>query len=425
MRTGIFRRKRNGKEIGNYILGFRGKEYSLKTLNFRCAEKRAEEIKSNIEKEEYGVIPAKSYREALAIPLERHLEDYTKDMSARNLKPAHIYRVEITLKKLFSECGWQSIKDIQPDDFNKWRERNTQLAAKTRNEYLTNARSFFKYMVNFKRLRNNPLTEIRKVEQRGHEKRKRRAFTPEELQRFFDSCPEDRKLVYILAAYSGLRRGELSKLQWRDIDFANFQITVRPESSKNKRSATLPIAQDIAALLKTARPVSHHPTDHVFDHIPEVATLRKDLERVGIPYKDESGQQLDFHAFRKTFDTLLHLGGSSSVIVQKLMRHEDIRLTTQNYLDSEQLPLKDAVNRLPLLFQKRTLKRTLFPHISAQSTASPCTTTPENQSLKTIENIGENNIFASECTSLHEEENGCPSRARTYNMRINSALLYH
>ena len=57
---------------------------------------------------------------------------------------------------------------------------------------------------------------------------------------------------------------------------------------------------------------------------------------------DERGRHRDFHAFRHTAARRLILAGANPKYIQKLMRHEDIKLTFDLYGDLEVGEVLDA-----------------------------------------------------------------------------------
>ena len=59
-----------------------------------------------------------------------------------------------------------------------------------------------------------------------------------ERQRFLDAlddAPDHLRIMSILAMNTGLRRGEIFKLRWSDVDFTKRTITVQAENSKNSQ----------------------------------------------------------------------------------------------------------------------------------------------------------------------------------------------
>lgn len=113
------------------------------------------------------------------------------------------------------------------------------------NEYLSAASAFLSWMIKVKRTLENSLSVIDRVEQRGHETRKRRAFTAKEIQLLLEVSPAHRRLAYLVALYTGLRKNEVENLEWRDIDLENKRIILRAEFTKNKKADILQIASEL------------------------------------------------------------------------------------------------------------------------------------------------------------------------------------
>jgi integrase len=64
-----------------------------------------------------------------------------------------------------------------------------------------------------------------------------------------------RGVVYLTAAFTGLRRGELLQLEWRDLhlDAERPFVNVRASISKNHKQAMLPLHSDLVAALSRLR----------------------------------------------------------------------------------------------------------------------------------------------------------------------------
>jgi len=59
--------------------------------------------------------------------------------------------------------------------------------------------------------------------------------------------------------------------------------------------------------------------------------LKTDLADAGIPYVDDAGRYVDFHALRHSTGSLLAAIGAHPKVVQSIMRHSDINLTMSRY----------------------------------------------------------------------------------------------
>ena len=163
--------------------------------------------------------------------------------------------------------------------------------------------------------------------------------------------------LYLTAAMTGLRQGELLGLRWRDVDFDARKIRVvspfvrgefgDPKSTGSGRS--VPMAERVATALRELRDRSVYARDRdlVFCH-PEtgkpldrsklVRRFKQALERAGV-------HRITFHELRHTFGTRMAASGTPMRTLQYWMGHADSK-TTQiyaHYQPSEQEA--DAVDR--------------------------------------------------------------------------------
>jgi len=202
-----------------------------------------------------------------------------------------------------------------------------------------------------RRVGANPLRFVEKARVGGTQQRDRRAFTLEQLGSLV-AVSGERGVVYLTAAFTGLRRGELGQLKWSDVhlDAAKPFINARAAISKNHKQCSLPLTPAVVAKLRQHRQADAEPGDLVFRRlIPRMDRFRKDLDAADIPYVDDKGEFADFHALRNTFATMLTLAGVSQRVIMELMRHSDMRLTAKVYTDAGMLPTGDAVMMLPAL----------------------------------------------------------------------------
>jgi len=172
-----------------------------------------------------------------------------------------------------------------------------------------------------------------------------------ELRRLIAAGGE-RGIIYLIAASTGIRRGELRSLEWRDVvlDVAHPFIFVRKSIAKNHKEARQPLPDYVARELRKARPFDFGTTERVFKRgIPDIDTFKRDLAAAGISYVDSEGRFADFHALRMTYSTLLAMVGVAERMRMELNRHSDARLTAHTYTDASMLPLSAAVSMLPML----------------------------------------------------------------------------
>lgn len=307
---------------------------------------KAAEHEKRLARGEQGLIDL--FSEHRKCSLSTHADDFVNDLRAKQRDSMYVYNAGRILKRLMEECCWTNAISVTPDSFIKWRQRQN-LAPKSLNEYLAFANGLFNWMVKHDRIQVNPLRQVGKVEVRGKERRVRRALTDSEVTRLL-SIAGPRKPVYLLALITGLRKDELAHLHWSDIHLEAVRsfLTVRASISKNHKSATILLRDDVAQELRKLRTADDATDDDlVFRVMPTIYRYKHDLARACIAYKDSQGRQADFHALRHTFATNLARAGINPRVCMELMRHSDMKLTTKVYTDTTLLATDDAVEALP------------------------------------------------------------------------------
>lgn len=148
--------------------------------------------------------------------------------------------------------------------------------------------------------------------------------------------------LYLTAAMTGLRQGELLGLRWRDIDFEARRVRVvspfvrgefgDPKSEGSGRS--VPLAERPAVALRELRERSMYPRDRdlVFCH-PDTG---KPLDRSKLVRRFKQAivradvHHVTFHELRHTFGTRMAAAGTPLRTLQHWMGHADSK-TTQVY----------------------------------------------------------------------------------------------
>jgi len=238
-----------------------------------------------------------------------------------------------TLGEIDGEKVEDRLKDIR---------REEDLGARTYNHYLQAIDEFGKWLVSSKRLSANPVTGLERLNAEVDVRHARRALTPEEVSRLVESARssgvevqgydgELRARAYLMSFFTGLRRQELGSLTPRSfkLDDAQPTLTVDAACSKHRRKDTLPMHGELVLLVREwVRDLG--PDDLLFPRIERKKTwlmVKKDLERVGIPYETHEGIA-DFHAAgRHSHITGLLRNGATLVEARELARHADVRMT--------------------------------------------------------------------------------------------------
>ena len=287
----VFKPKGHRIWRGRYRLkgGIKIEDVTLQTHDRRIADQRLDELVQELEMEAAGIILPKPIRDAAARPIIEHLNDYVADLRALGRADKHINNIEFRVGRLIQECQWKRGVDVTADSFVTWRGKQN-LAAKTINDYLGAIISLLNWMKHNKRILDNALDAVKKVDTTGEETRIRRAFTDDEIQRLLNTAGKYRA-VYLMAVNTGLRRSELAELLWSDLELSAAipVVHVRASISKNGKATSIPLHPDVVVALQALRNGSQNE-DCVFQRVPRIERFRRDLKKAGIAYIDASGR---------------------------------------------------------------------------------------------------------------------------------------
>jgi len=151
------------------------------------------------------------------------------------------------------------------------------------------------------------------------------------------------RALYITAAFTGLRQGELRGLRWEHLDFGRSLVQVlesvtrgRRSSPKGKRRRSVPLAPTAARALLELRAVSEWTSAN--DPVFACPSTGQPMARAGLMdrYRDALeaaglSRSFCFHDLRHTFGTTMARMGVPATTIQAWMGHADLQ-TTQLYM---------------------------------------------------------------------------------------------
>ena len=267
---------------------------------------------------------------------ERHLKKNT---------PKHVNLTMSRVKRIVSDGGMETIQDIEievvEEVLAEMLETN-EIGFRTYNHYAQAMNSFCNWMVP-KRIPGNPLLGMARLNAQEDVRHQRRALLPKEFEKLIKSARsscvsiqcfdgEQRARLYILSYMTGLRRKEIASLTPESFDLKGKPptVTVQAACSKHRKKDVLPLHDDLVSLLRVWL-LDVGPSMPFFPKLAKRRTwlmVKKDLERAGIPYRDDQDRVADFHAAgRHTHITELLRNGVSVAEAKELARHSDVRMT--------------------------------------------------------------------------------------------------
>ncbi len=214
-----------------------------------------------------------------------------------------------------------------------------ELSNKTKNNLLVLMHAIFRRAVKLYGLPANPVASVDRFRVRSSGDIQ--VFSPEEVWALVRAAgSEADAAIFLTAAFTGLRRGELLGLRWRDVDFAGSTIRVRASyaagkltTPKSGKVRAVPMAPDVAsALAQARRPRAVHRRRRLRVRRRGRAAARRRRAQQPVPRRARAGRAtaLRFHDLRHTFGTRM-IAKADIRRVQEWMGHADIQ-TTMKYL---------------------------------------------------------------------------------------------
>lgn len=263
----------------------------------------------------------------------------------RDWTPATIatYRSALDLH-ILPEFGKLRIESIKSPRIKRWRDNKVsedEMERRQANMMLAIMHGIFKYAEKPYGLVVNPTDDVPRLRE-SYDSARYDFYTPEEIQTLADHAENDQDgVAYKVAAFTGIRRGELVALLWEDIDFKNHAIRVweqidrtgERDKTKSRRSRTVPMIDQAAEALTELKKRDEYtrPKDPVFVGEDGSAIDASALRKRFIKARDAAKlRPLRFHDLRHTFGSLA-INFASIVQVQAWMGHAKVT-TTMRYL---------------------------------------------------------------------------------------------
>ncbi|QDS97084.1 Tyrosine recombinase XerC [Adhaeretor mobilis] len=343
----IFKRRpgRNEPYVIQYV-DHLGKRRTRKGFTDKgLTEELAGKLESEARLRSTGMIDPSQERIAQqrATSIELHVTAFQESLSDNT--PKYVKQTSGRIRKIVTGCGFVSLACFETEPVQAFLRRLRKeegLGHRTCNHYLQAIDAFCNWCVATKRLAANPLAGMERLNAAMDVRHPRRALTAEEVAKLVSSARssgvaiqcysgEERARIYLISYLSGLRRGEIASLKPLSFDLKSPTptLTVEAACSKHRRKDVLPLHPDLSAMLPAW--LRGHPRNaKLFPGLEKRRTwlmVKRDLERVGIPYRNDEGIA-DFHAAgRHSHITELLRSGVSLPEARELARHSDVNMT--------------------------------------------------------------------------------------------------
>ncbi|MHC9540668.1 MAG: tyrosine-type recombinase/integrase [Vulcanimicrobiota bacterium] len=195
------------------------------------------------------------------------------------------------------------LNEISPDKIEDYKlKRVAKVEPVSVNKELNCLRAMLNRAVEWEVLKESPIRKLRRYKEPPG---RVRYLTLKEIPSLLVVCAKNILAVVIIALYTGMRKGEITRLRWRDIDEVNGFVHVK--SSKNYERRDIPMNEEVKELF---RGMARGPEESKI--FPKIGDFKKawwsSLKRAGIT-------DFCFHDLRHTFASHLVMAGVSIMVV--------------------------------------------------------------------------------------------------------------
>ena len=182
----------------------------------------------------------------------------------------------------------------------------------TANRYLALLRKALNWAVEREYLEVNPIKGIKQYKENPG---RLRWLEPHEAERLLNECQHNPRLFMFTATalYTGMRRGEIERLRWQDINFERDTITI--PKSKTGEGRTIPLEAPLKRLLETWSRTG----ELVLGSFTHKKAFMTACRRAGL-------KDFHFHDLRHTYASWKAMAGVDPLTLSALLGHKTLAM---------------------------------------------------------------------------------------------------
>ena len=286
---------------------------------------RAERIlRDEIFENRYGIGGQKVFKDFVEDSYKPYARDSKKGYSVE----------KSVLKVLLKEFGKQKLFEITPEQIEKFKRqrvsettrRGGKRSKATVNRDVAVLSAVFNLAKDYGEIKENPVNNVKYYTNLPSRTRVLSEFEERILfKEINDNVIFSRQIEILL--YTGMRRGELFKLQWQDIDFEDEIITLRPEITKTGKGRIVGMLSNVKAIFQNIKDETENfeKTTRIFSGAKSRAgafsiKFREVCSKLG-------WDDLTVHSLRHTFRTRANKYKIDPFAQKALLGHSKLSMT--------------------------------------------------------------------------------------------------
>jgi integrase len=304
----LFQRKSNGTYYIDYMIDGRRIRESTGTSNRQRAEKCLHSRLGDIVQGRFKIADSQT-------------APFFKDFCQKYLAWAKInkrswqrdwYSIQ-HLEPVFGKCRLSDIKPFQVEEYKI--DRVNKVKPATVNREVALFKRVLNIAVEWEIISQNPIADIKMFKE---PQVCLRYLTDNEADRLVSVCPIPFKWIVMTALHTGMRRGEILNLKWRQVYQQEQYLAV--EETKNTEVRYIPMNQTMRQMFQIIPKIS----EYVF--VQKNGQPYSWIGRVWKNVKQKSKVSCRFHDLRHTYASHLVMNGVDLTTVKELLGHKSLTM---------------------------------------------------------------------------------------------------
>ncbi len=297
------------------IEALRKSDYSQLSINGRQACVKLF-VNQNWEMPE-ALKPSQAKRPPKVITFWKAVELYVNDPSFKSLSMPKRYHQKLAhLVKYFGKN--RPVKDITIPVLKAYREKRSQegVTNATVNREMSAISGVFRVLIEHQVLEINPCRQIKKLSEKSGERQVYIGL--EDVERIKDLCPVWFQDMIWMSYLSGMRKGEVFKLRWSNVNLSKRIISFHATDTKEGKCKRVPIHRELIPVFERIGKIRSLNDDKLFQVEPQ--SIQKPWQRaLNQLYWEKPTPR--FHDLRHSWKTNARRSGIDSEIRELIMGH--------------------------------------------------------------------------------------------------------